>query len=394
MLVTILSVGVVSIAYHGISKKRMARWAAERQTREASKLQDLAESFGGIKELLANGKADYYRSRFAHNVAQLSIINRKFLTILGLPRLFLELLSVMGLGVLVIAMIGLGRDADQILASLALFAGGAFRLMPAINRITIAVQSLRMGWMTVEALQNEARSDQSGEVLNEFKIPVEFQNLIEFEKVSFSYPNSEISVLESIDLKVKKGAQIGVTGTTGAGKSTFVDVLIGLLRPTSGRVLIDGVDITGNLSSWRNLIGYVPQSIYLRDASVRENIAFGVQEKDIDDSRIRTALELAHLSEFVKSLPEGLNEMVGERGVRLSGGQRQRIGIARALYHDPPILVLDEATSALDDATERDIMQSLKMIEPKKTIFFVTHGHSALEECDELVKLKNGGVSN
>ena len=176
-----------------------------------------------------------------------------------------------------------------------------------------------------------------------------------------------------MSFEIEKGSEVGILGTTGAGKSTLVDILLGLLRPTRGRVTVDGVDISTNIRGWQDLVGYVPQTIFLIDSSIRANIAFGIDERDVDDERIRRTLVLAQLNEFVDGLPAGINELVGERGVRLSGGQRQRIGIARALYLDPPILVFDEATSALDLETEKEVMKSIDYLRNEKTIVIVTH---------------------
>ena len=393
MFVTISSVGVVAIAFHGFSKQRIEKWGVERQLQDGMKLQQMNETFGGMKEIVMTGRGDYFRTRFSSNVGQLSHLNRKFTTILGIPRLYLELLSVAGLATLVLSMLALGRTSESLLPPLALFAGGAFRLMPAINRITIAFQSLRMGRPIVGVLQSDFS-------LNAFSVPnvengkpVRFDHVIRFEDVTYSYPNTERTVIDGVSFEIKKGSEVGIIGTTGAGKSTIVDILLGLLKPTRGKVTVDGVDISTNIRSWQDLFGYVPQTIFLIDSSIRFNIAFGIDEQNIDDEKVVRALELAQLKEFVDELPAGMNELVGERGVRLSGGQRQRIGIARALYLDPPILVFDEATSALDMETEKEVMRSLDHLRTNKTILIVTHRTSALEHCDQTISVNEGKLS-
>ena len=392
MLVTICSVGGVAVVFHNFSKRRIGQWGVERQLQDGIKLQQMSETFGGIKEIVMTGREEYFRGRFSLNVGQLAHLNRKFYTLLGIPRLYLELLSVAGLAALVLSMLALGRTSESLLPLLALFAGGAFRLMPAINRITFAFQSLRMGRPIIEVLQASLLNTHFIEPTSQDLRPVQLMRSIRFEDVSYSYPNSQKFVIEGLSFEIMKGSQVGFVGTTGAGKSTLVDILLGLLRPTRGRVTVDGVDIAGSIRGWQNLVGYVPQSIFLMDSSIRANIAFGITENEIDDEKVLRALNFAQLTEFVDELPNGINEFVGERGVRLSGGQRQRIGIARALYFDPPILVFDEATSALDVETEKEIMKSLELIKTDRTVLIITHRLSALEHCDQTLTIENGTI--
>ena len=392
MLITIPLVGTAAFVFHGFSKRQIEYWGVERQLKDGLKLQHMNEAFGGIKEVLIYGRGDFFRKRFELNVAQLADVNRKFTTLLGIPRLYLEFLSVVGLAVLVISMLVLGRTAESLFPLLALFAGGAFRLMPAINRITFAFQSLRMGRPIVDVLIGDLLSFDVSDPVNNNSSNVRFDSSIRFENVTYAYPNTERDVLDGVSFEISKGTQVGIIGPTGSGKSTFVDILLGLLRPTRGRVTVDGEDISRNIRGWQDLVGYVPQSIFLLDSSIRANIAFGIAENEIDDAKVLRSLKLAQLTEFVDELPNGMNEFVGERGVRLSGGQRQRIGIARALYLDPPILVFDEATSALDVETEKDVMKSLEYLRTERTILIVTHRLSALEHCDQTITIENGAA--
>jgi len=393
MLITISLVGTAAFVFYGFTKRRIEHWGVERQLKDGLKLQHMNETFGGIKEVLIYGRGHFFRTRFESNVSQLSDVNRKFTTLLGIPRLYLEFLSVVGLAVLVISMLALGRTVESLLPILALFAGGAFRLMPAISRITFAFQSLRMGRPIVDVLIRDLLSFDVSELVINNGLNVRFDHSIRFEDVTYSYPNTERAVIDEVSFEIKKGSEVGIIGTTGAGKSTIVDILLGLLKPTRGKVTVDGVDISTNIRSWQDLIGYVPQTIFLMDSSIRANIAFGIDERDIDDEKVVRALKLAQLNDFVDELPEGMNELVGERGVRLSGGQRQRIGIARALYLDPPILVFDEATSALDMDTEKEVMKSLDHLRTNKTILIVTHRISALEHCDQTIIANEGKLS-
>ena len=289
-------------------------------------------------------------------------------------------------------MVAMGRTPNSMLPILGLFAGGAFRLMPAINRITFAFQSFRMGGPVIQLMtdhMNQKPIDQIGTTVHP---SIEFQKSIQFKSLTYKYEGSDDPALEDLSFEIIKGSEIGIIGSTGAGKSTFVDVLLGLLSPTSGQVLVDGIDISRNLRGWQDLIGYVPQTIFLTDSSIEANIALGIVEDEIDYSKIDRALELAQLKTFVETLPNGKKTMVGERGVRLSGGQRQRIGIARALYNDPPILVFDEATSALDEETEMEILVGLKKLSGRKTTIMITHRSAALINCKQIYEIADGGI--
>jgi len=392
MLLTICSVGAFAGIAHGFSERRIVQWGAERQLQDGIKLQLLSETFGGIKEIAMTGREEYFRRRFSSNIKQLTHLNRKFTTLLGIPRLYLELLSVVGLATLVLSMLALGKTLESLLPLLALFVGGAFRLMPAINRILFAFQSLKMGQPIVETLQTNISTQDLFELKNRNLAPFKFVHSIRFENITYSYPNAKRSVIDGLNFEIVKGSEVGIVGTTGAGKSTLVDILLGLLKPDRGQVTVDGVDIATNIRGWQDLVGYVPQSIFLMDASIRANIAFGVVESEIDDEKVMRALSLSQLTGFIDELPNGIHELVGERGVRLSGGQRQRIGIARALYLDPPILVFDEATSALDVNVEKDVMKSLEYLRADRTILIVTHRLSALEHCDQTITIENGAT--
>jgi ABC-type multidrug transport system fused ATPase/permease subunit len=220
-----------------------------------------------------------------------------------------------------------------------------------------------------------------------------FRHSLRLERIDFTYSGAPDPALRSINLTIAQGVSVGFIGGSGAGKSTLIDVILGLLTPTSGVVHVDGVDVQTNMRGWQKQIGYVPQSIYLTDDTLRANIAFGVSDSEVDETAVWRALRAAQLEEFVGQLTDGLGAHLGERGVRLSGGQRQRIGIARALYHDPAVLVLDEATSSLDPATEQGVMEAVKALHGKKTILIVAHRASTVEHCDLIVRLTRGEVA-
>jgi len=306
------------------------------------------------------------------------------------PRLALEWLAIFGLAALILGMVVQGRALADAAPIIGAFAAAAFRLMPSLNRILGSIQTLRYMSPVIDILHQQVQwhFGRAFESLTQLK----FGRCIHFENVSFSYKPESGSVLRQVSLMIQKGKTVGFIGASGSGKSTLIDVLLGLLQPECGRVLVDGRDVQENLSAWRAMIGYVPQFIYLTDDTLRRNIAFGVPDDQIDHSAVVDAIKVAQLEAFVADLPEGIDTLVGEQGVRLSGGQRQRIGIARALYRNPDVLVFDEATSALDNKTEQEVMRPIVAMHGLKTIVLIAHRLSTVEHCDYIYKLEAGRI--
>jgi ABC-type multidrug transport system fused ATPase/permease subunit len=296
------------------------------------------------------------------------------------------------LAILVLAMVGQGRTSDALVPTLALFAAAAFRLMPSVNRILSSLQSLRYGVPVINTLNAELMPNSTPARTVHAGPKGVLHTSLGMRNVTYVYPSRHQPALSDVSFEVRRGETIGFIGASGAGKSTLVDVLLGLLVPSKGEVCVDGVDIHTKLREWQDQIGYVPQTIFLTDDSLRRNIAFGLPDEAIDEAAIWRALRAAQLDAFVRELPHGAETVVGERGVRLSGGQRQRVGIARALYHDPDVLVLDEATSALDTPTETGVMQAIRSLHGAKTIFIVAHRFSTVEHCDRIYYLEHGRV--
>jgi ABC-type multidrug transport system fused ATPase/permease subunit len=284
-------------------------------------------------------------------------------------------------------MLAQNRLLESILPALGLFTAAAFRIMPSVNRVLSGVQSLRYGLPVIDVVHAELNLVMPKVVFSS-KLVTPFREVIELSQISYTYPASAEAALKDISLTIQRGESVGFIGTSGAGKSTLVDILLGLLTPDTGKVRVDGQDIQTNLRNWQDQIGYVPQSIFLTDDTLRSNVAFGLPTDQIDEAAIWRAIYSAQLEQFVKELPLGLDTLVGERGVRLSGGQRQRIGIARALYHDPAVLVLDEATSALDTATESAVMDAVRALHGHKTLIIVAHRLSTIEHCDQFYRLE------
>jgi ABC-type multidrug transport system fused ATPase/permease subunit len=312
-------------------------------------------------------------------------------TLQQLPRLWLELLAIAGLAILVISMLAQGRALEALLPTLGLFAAAAFRLMPSVNRVLTSVSSLRYALPVIHTVHAELELT-APEATKARVAIMAFREELKVQNIAYAYPGAHDAALKEISLFVRCGESVGIIGGSGAGKSTLVDILLGLLTPDSGEVRVDGQDIQHALRGWQDQIGYVPQSIFLTDDTLIRNVAFGLPSRQIDTAAVWRAIRAAQLEEFVQTLPQGLDTMVGERGVRLSGGQRQRIGIARALYHDPAMLVLDEATSSLDTATERGVMQAVRALHGAKTTLIVAHRLSTVQHCDRLYRLEHGRV--
>jgi ABC-type multidrug transport system fused ATPase/permease subunit len=388
----VLVIGGSAWAFYHATRLRINRWGAERQLHEGMRLQHLQQGLGGAKDVKLLGREEDFLAQYEqHNLrsahaAQLQVALQQF------PRLSLEFLALTGLAILVISMTLQGRDMAGIVPTLGLFAAAAFRLMPSMNRLLGAVQTLRFMLPVINTLHAELQlaPSESAVIKNVDSKP--FQSEVSLVDISFTYPAAQSPSLRGLSLTIKKGETIGFIGSSGSGKSTLIDVMLGLLPPATGKILVDGQDVQNNLRSWQNQIGYVPQSIYLTDDTLRRNVAFGLPESQIDDLAVQKAITAAQLEEFVATLPDGMNTMVGERGIRLSGGQRQRIGIARALYHDPVVLVLDEATSALDAETEQGVMEAVNVLHGSKTIVIVAHRLSTVESCDHLYRLDSGRV--
>ena len=296
-------------------------------------------------------------------------------------------------GVCVIGMVFVMQDvpAHEIIPRLGLFAVAAFRLMPSANRLVTARQIMQFMDPALRMMCDELKVEPSSQPPRP-RDRLRFTQAVSVEALSYRYPQAHTPAIHDISFTIPKGSSVGIIGESGAGKSTLVDLLLGLLLPTAGRIVVDDSDISDNIDVWQNCIGYVPQSIFLTDDTIRANVAFGVAPADIDDEAVFRALKAAQLHEFVTTLPDGQNTLVGERGVRLSGGQRQRIGIARALYWDPPILVLDEATSALDSQTEANVMSAVNALHGKKTLIIIAHRVSTVASCDNLLKLHRGSL--
>jgi ABC-type multidrug transport system fused ATPase/permease subunit len=370
--------------------RRLKSWGSSRQLQKARILKIIQQALGSVKDVRILGREDWFIK--AHREMQFTDANllRRINLAQAIPRLFLEVTAISGLSVLIFVMFFTGSEVGSIAPTVGLFAATAFRVLPSINKIVNAKQSLKVDRTTFETIHHDLGLSIAMKPSKE-NVNFQFENVV-VDRLDFKYEQSENLVLSNINVKILSGEAVGFVGQSGSGKSTLIDIMLGLLEPQSGSVLINRQTIENVKQSWQKQIGYIPQTIFLMDDSLRRNVAIGIADTEIDEVAIVEALKSAQLEDFVASLPEGLDTVVGERGVRLSGGQRQRIGIARALYHRPSVLVLDEATSSLDTETEKDVMQAVQALQGDKTVIIVAHRLSTVEYCDRLYRLDAGRI--
>ncbi len=377
-----------------VSKKYSARIGAECQRYKGKLYQWMNQSLGGIKEVKILGREEYfineyqaYFHKFVHGLR----INR----LIGeMPRYFVEASCMTGLLVAILVKMFFGyNDITVYIPQLTVFAVAAFRLLPSVGKISVHVADILYSLPSFELIYHDLKEIENIPAKTQDKIKNwSFENAISIQDVVYHYPDSEEPVINRADFLIPKGNTVAFIGSSGAGKTTMADIILGLLEPNAGQVLADGMDVHKNPNIWHRSLGYIPQVIYLSDDTIRNNIAFGISKKEIDDNSVIAALKKAQLYDFVKGLPDGLDTFVGDRGIRLSGGQRQRIGIARALYHDPEILILDEATSALDNETEAAVMESIENLQGMKTMIIIAHRLTTIKNVDIIYEVSDGKV--
>jgi ATP-binding cassette, subfamily B, bacterial PglK len=392
-----LSLGILLTAIVGRTRRASTRWGRERFGLEEAVLRDVQQSLAALKEIKVLGRERYFEEVYARKQNALARIRGKHEVLTFIPRLVVESAFIAGILLVVLIVVLGGADRRDIVPLLGLFAYAGFRIIPSANRTLMHLTNLRHGSAYVEALREDfamfdvARSEANA---SSGTAPRPFHDEIVFDGVSYSYEESDGAALRGIDLRVRRGESVGIVGPTGAGKSTLVNLVLGIVKPTAGRILVDGEDMFADVRAWRRNLGYVSQEFTLVDDTIRRNIAFGIPDERIDERRVEDVVRAAHLDEFVASLPERLDTLVGERGIRLSGGERQRVAIARALYHDPPVLVFDEATSSLDGQTERDVVRAIETLRETKTLVIVAHRASMVRRCDRITLLSEGAVDD
>jgi ABC-type multidrug transport system fused ATPase/permease subunit len=356
--------------------------------------QYLMEGLNGIKEIKVLGVENIFLKNYTKYHSKFSKLNYYNSSMSNYPKLWLEITTIICISGYLIFIIEKNNNINNILPFLSIFTLSSFRLMPSFAKISAAIQNLSYRGSVIQLIFNELNLPQlNNKNIDNYK--VQFNNEIIINIEEFKYKTSENNILENIQLKIIKNTSIGIIGQSGSGKSTLIDLIIGLIKPNKGNILVDSFDISKNdqhLIAWQKNIGYVPQTIYLTDDTLISNIALGIERDDINEKALYNAINIACLNDLINSLPNGLNTIVGERGVRLSGGQRQRIGIARALYRNPPLLILDEATSALDSLTETKVMENINAL-GDKTLILIAHRVSTLEKCDVLITMNSGKIN-
>ena len=395
--ITVIIVGLLIIClalFMYISKKYSSAIGRQSQTYKGNIYKWMNQAIGGIKEIKVLNREDYFIERydayFAKYVRGLRI-NR----LIGvLPKYVIETVCMTGLILAVIFKLFWGQnDMETFIPQLAVFAVAAFRLLPSVGKINEHMSATLYSAPSLDLIYHDLKEVEELPPSQQNEVESwKFQNMLKVKNVSYHYPDAEENVIEKASFQIEKGSSIAFVGASGAGKTTMVDIILGLLVPQMGKITADGMDIERNISLWQKEIGYIPQTIYLSDDTIRNNIAFGIPEDKIDEEAVQNALHKAQLFDFVDSLPNGLDTVVGDRGVRLSGGQRQRIGIARALYHDPEILILDEATSALDNETETSVMEAIDSLKGLKTMIIIAHRLTTIRNVDVIYEVADGKV--
>ena len=389
---------VIMLFIFAVLKPTMHRMGVSQQKNAAGMNKWLLQSIQGIKELKVMRKEDFFKKSY-NRYGKAYVWSLRWNQTLGtIPRFIIEGVCMGAMFIAVAVLIGSGSELQSIIPMLTAVAMAAIRLLPSVNRISGALNKVSYGEPMLDKVIENLH------ILEENQIPAaagercgptvpKLRHTLNFEHITYHYPGAEELVLFDASMTIRRGESVGIVGPSGAGKTTSVDIILGLLNPQDGQVLVDGVDVKNDLTAWLSQIGYIPQMIFMLDDSIRANVAFGIPEGEINDEQVWRALREAALEEFVRSLPEGLDTQIGERGVRLSGGQRQRIGIARALYQDPEVLIFDEATSALDNETESAIMESIHSLHGSKTMLIIAHRITTIEACDHIVCVEHGKIS-
>lgn len=395
IMLAVLMVVFIAV-FAGIFKKVLVKKGEENRVANMHVTKWILQSFSGIKEIKVIDAEDFFISNYDKHYKKCATLQRQQSIMTLMPRPIMETVCICGLLLTVIIKLQISQtEITDLIPTLTAFAMAAFRLLPAFNRITGYLSGIMFNKPSIDAVYQDLVEiealTQRKKVFNENE-KLKLEEAIKLEGLSFKYPENDRWILKDAELEIKKNSSVALIGASGAGKTTVADLVLGLFEPQDGRITVNNIDIKTNMSGWHSSIGYIPQTIYLIDDTIRTNIAFGIAEDKIDDEAMQKALKEAKLDEFVASLPEGLNTVIGDRGVKLSGGQRQRIGIARALYRNPDVLILDEATSALDNDTEREVMNAIDGLHGTRTLIIIAHRLSTIKKCDEIYEVGNGKI--
>jgi len=399
LLLMIVVFGMLSVVILKILRPRLTQMGTKNQALQSRIAKWRIQAIYGIKDVKVLHREAFFADNYENSGKVGAVYSKRYSVMNNLPRLLVETIFIASILGYIIVYILTGNDVSTIIPMLSAFGLAAIRMMPSVNRINTYLADISyyrpcLDYVYENMNINEIsrRSNQTLKLADASKT-MQLRYKIELKDIVYAYPNTDKLIFDRANMVVPYGKSIGIMGPSGAGKSTIVDILLGLLTIQQGSILCDGVDVFDNYPAWLSQIGYIPQSIYLVDEPVRNNIAFGIADEEIDDTRIWDALEEAQLADFIRGLPEGLDTAIGDRGVRISGGQRQRLGIARALYHNPEILVFDEATSALDNETEAAVMEAINSFHGRKTMIIIAHRLNTIEKCDMIYKVDEGKIT-
>ncbi|MBR3636262.1 MAG: ABC transporter ATP-binding protein [Lachnospiraceae bacterium] len=397
MIVIVGLLGLVTLVIMKVIKPRLGKVGDDAREAQAGLYKWILQPVTGIKDVKVLNKEDYCTDRYREKATQYADYQVTNNVLTNLPRLLIETIAIVG----ILAYVGIsmvaGTRMNDLLPLISAFALAAMRLLPSVNRVNtymanIAYYEPALNYIyenvDTRAIRQQEIQDRSGNDLKH----IELKKEIRLSHITFAYPNTDKKIFDDADMLIPVGKSVGVMGPSGSGKTTIIDILLGLLKVQEGSITSDGTDIFDNYGAWLSHVGYIPQTIYMLDASIKENIAFGVEADKIDENRVWQVLKQAQMEEFVKEQPDGLESQIGERGIRISGGQRQRLGIARALYHDPELLIFDEATSALDNDTESAIMEAVDALHGQKTLVIIAHRLRTIENCDIIYEVRDGKI--
>lgn len=387
--------GVLSVAFLKPYNKILGLYGITARESGEKMVRWINQSLGGIKEVKIGETEDYFSGKFLKAFEKYANSEKMNQFLAGIPALVMETVCIGGVLVVIIIKILGGANTVELVPVLSVVALSGMKLLTSFNTMTSSISRMYYTKPAMEALYKDLKEleqlEDKKQTDNEQKIkPLELKNEIVLKNIDFHYPNSDKEVIQSLSLKINRGTSIAFIGASGMGKTTLADIILGVIMPNAGDIMVDGVSVYENMSAWHHLFGYIPQTIYLMDDTIRSNIAYGIPKNEIDDEAIWNAVKEAQLKEFIDSLEDGLDTVIGERGARLSGGQRQRIGIARALYKKPSILVLDEATSALDNETEKAVMDAIDSLHGKLTMIIIAHRLTTIKNCDHIYEIANG----
>ena len=400
-LLMVLLLGVLTLINVKVIKKHLNIAGEGSRITQAGMYKWILQGASGIKDVKVLRKEYYFTDRYSDSAEGYADNQIKYNVLTNLPRLLIEAVAILGILIYVMISMLMGVNIASLMTTIAAFAVAAMRLLPSVNRLNTYIANIAYFEPALDFIYENVNTKGLSEenVLithnptEEYVPALSFKDTIKLNDITFAYPNTDKNIFTHADMTVPIGASVGVVGASGAGKSTIVDIMLGLLEVKSGEILCDGIDAIEHYPEWLSHIGYIPQTIYMLDDSIRRNIAFGVDDSDIEDDRVWAVLKEAQMMDFVKDLPDGLDAQIGERGVRISGGQRQRLGIARALYHNPQILIFDEATSALDNDTETAIMDAIDSLHGQKTMVIIAHRLRTIENCDIIYEVKDEKIN-